>query len=102
MLPPSVSYVAFFAFFKQNVVLWKTINAAVSLQTLRPLRRAILTSGVVLTHVNTRPHNTVASQQLLEQFKWDVSDHLTYSSDLATNDFHLFPELRNWLGGQSF
>ncbi|GBM77128.1 hypothetical protein AVEN_114438-1 [Araneus ventricosus] len=48
---------------------WKTINAAVSCQTLRQLQRAIMTSGVVLTRGNVLPHSAVATQQLLEQFK---------------------------------
>ncbi|GBN35369.1 hypothetical protein AVEN_225765-1 [Araneus ventricosus] len=84
------------------VGLWKTINAAVSCPTLRRLRRAIPTSGVVLTHENSHPHNVVETQQLLEQLKWEVSDHPAYSPDLVTSDSHLFPELDNWLGGQSF
>ncbi|GBL95933.1 hypothetical protein AVEN_227157-1 [Araneus ventricosus] len=96
---PSASCVGLFAFFKQKVGLWKTINAVVFCQTLRRLRRTILTSGVVLIHDNARPHSAVVTQRLLEQFKWDVSDH-PYSPDLATSDFHLFPELKNWLGGQ--
>ncbi|GBM87562.1 hypothetical protein AVEN_211816-1, partial [Araneus ventricosus] len=62
--------------------------------TLRRLRRGILTSGVVLIHDNDRPHNAVVTQQLLEQFKWDVLDHPKYSPDLATSDFHLFPKLK--------
>ncbi|GBN54584.1 Histone-lysine N-methyltransferase SETMAR, partial [Araneus ventricosus] len=66
------------------------------------LGRVILISGVVLIHDNTRPHSTVVTLQLLEQLKWEVSDHLAYSPDLAKSDFHLFPELKNWLGGQSF
>ncbi|GBL86554.1 hypothetical protein AVEN_194811-1 [Araneus ventricosus] len=82
--------------------LWKTINAAVSCQTLRQVRRTILTSGVVLIRDNINPHSTVVTQQLLQQFKWDVSDHPGYSPNLATGDFHVFPELQNWLGGQSF
>ncbi|GBN54993.1 hypothetical protein AVEN_215495-1 [Araneus ventricosus] len=102
MLPPSASCVVLFAFFKQKVGLWKTINAAVSCQTLRRLRRAILISGVVLIHDNALPHNIVVTQQLLEQFKRDVSDHPAYGPDLATSDFHLFPELKNCLGDQSF
>ncbi|GBM19690.1 hypothetical protein AVEN_199858-1 [Araneus ventricosus] len=39
-------------------------------QTLRRLRKFILTSGVVLIHDNARPHSAVVTQQLLEQFKW--------------------------------
>ncbi|GBM69012.1 hypothetical protein AVEN_69666-1 [Araneus ventricosus] len=55
-----------------------------------------------LIHDNTRPHSAVLIQQLLEQFKRDVSDHPAYVPDLATSDFHLFPELKNCLGGQGF
>ncbi|GBO10529.1 hypothetical protein AVEN_247041-1 [Araneus ventricosus] len=65
-------------------------------QTLQCLQRAILISGVVLIHDNARPHNAVVTQQLLEQFKWDLSVHPAYSPDLMTSDFHLFPELKNW------
>ncbi|GBN34175.1 hypothetical protein AVEN_75105-1 [Araneus ventricosus] len=66
------------------------------------MRRAILTSGDVFIRDNTRPHSAVVTQQLLLQFKWDASDLPTYSPDLATSDFHIFPESKNWLGGQSF
>ncbi|GBL81058.1 hypothetical protein AVEN_83134-1 [Araneus ventricosus] len=31
-----------------------------------------------------------------------MSDDPANSSDLATSDFHLFSELKNWLGVQSF
>ncbi|GBL72915.1 hypothetical protein AVEN_211864-1, partial [Araneus ventricosus] len=37
--------------------------------TLRRLRRAILTSGVVLIHNSARPHSDVVTQKLLQQFK---------------------------------
>ncbi|GBN58223.1 hypothetical protein AVEN_102152-1, partial [Araneus ventricosus] len=86
----------------QEVGLRKTIDAAVSCQSLRRLRIAILTPGIFLTHDNARPHNAVVTQLLLEQFKWNVSDHLPYSPDLARSDFRLFPDFKNWLGGQSF
>ncbi|GBM66673.1 hypothetical protein AVEN_258627-1 [Araneus ventricosus] len=102
MLPPSASCVVLFASFKQKAGLWKTINAAVSCQTLRRPAKSCSTSGVVLIHDNARPHSAVVTQQLLEQFKWDISDHTTCSPDLATSDFPLFPELKNWLGDQSF
>ncbi|GBM21699.1 hypothetical protein AVEN_248520-1 [Araneus ventricosus] len=101
MLPPSVSCVVLFAFFKQKVDLWKTFNAAVSCQSIRRLRRAILTSGDVPINDNALPHKPVVTQQLLEQYKWDASDHPAYGPDKAASDFHLFPELKNWLGSQS-
>ncbi|GBN75282.1 hypothetical protein AVEN_141478-1 [Araneus ventricosus] len=57
------------------------------------MRRALPTSGDVLIRDNTRPHSAVVTQQVLAQFKWEASDHPAYSPDLATSDFHLFPEL---------
>ncbi|GBO28448.1 hypothetical protein AVEN_119765-1 [Araneus ventricosus] len=44
----------------------------------------------------------VVTLQSLDKFKQDVSDHPLYSPDLASSDFHFFPELKNWLGGQNF
>ncbi|GBO29775.1 hypothetical protein AVEN_130956-1 [Araneus ventricosus] len=79
----------------KRVVVWKTVNAAVSCQTLRRLQRAILIFGVVLNHDNARTHTDVVTQQFLKKFKRDVSDQPAYSPDLATSDFHLFPELKN-------
>ncbi|XP_071448089.1 histone-lysine N-methyltransferase SETMAR-like [Hetaerina americana] len=88
-----------------------TINAAVYCETIRPLlraiqnkRRGILTSGItVLIHYNARPHSAGATQRLLEeQFQQDMFDHPPYSPDLVPSDFHLFPELKKWLGGQRF
>jgi histone-lysine N-methyltransferase SETMAR len=86
-----------------------TINADVYCQTLRRLRRAIqnkrrgmLSSGVVLIHDNARPHTAAVTRELLAQFQWDVFDHPPYSPDLAPSDFHLFLELKTWLGGQRF
>ncbi|GBN31836.1 hypothetical protein AVEN_88678-1 [Araneus ventricosus] len=49
-----------------------------------------------------QPSQAVITQELLKQFKLDVSDHPAYRPDLATSDFHLFPELTNWLRGQTF
>ena len=42
------------------------------------------------------------TQQLLQTFYWEIFDHPPYSRDLAPSDFHLFPELKKWLGGQRF
>ncbi|GBN45803.1 hypothetical protein AVEN_77494-1 [Araneus ventricosus] len=83
----------FFAFCEAEGVFVENDQCGCFCQTLR---RAIPTSGVILIHDNVHPHSAVVTQQLLEQFKWDVSDHPAYSPD-----FHLFHELKNWLGGQS-
>ncbi|GBM66264.1 hypothetical protein AVEN_35542-1 [Araneus ventricosus] len=99
MLSPSASCVALFAFFMQKI---GNDQCSCFLPNLTTTAKAILISVVVFIHDNVRPHSAVVTQQLLQQFKWVVSDHPAYSPDLATSDFHLLPEVKNWLGGQSF
>jgi len=86
-----------------------TINADANCETVRKLRRAIqnkrhgmLSSGIVLLHDNVRPHTAARTAQLLQQFCWEVFDHLPYSPDLAPSDYHLFMYLKKWLASQSF
>lgn len=86
-----------------------TINAAAYCETLQRLRRAIqnkrrgmLTAGIVLLHDNARPHTAAVTSNLLHKFRWDIFDHPPYSPDLAPSDFHLFPQLKKWLGGKHF
>jgi hypothetical protein len=47
-------------------------------KAIRNKRRGMLKSGVVL-HDNARPHTA----PLLEHFNWELSDHTSYSPDLA-------------------
>ncbi|GBM41101.1 hypothetical protein AVEN_63296-1 [Araneus ventricosus] len=77
------------------------IKVSVFWQTLRRLLRAILTSEVFLIHDNARSHSAVVTQHFLEQFKWEMYVG-TYNPDLGNSDFHPFPELKNWVVGQSF
>uniref|UniRef100_A0A1B6H603 Mos1 transposase HTH domain-containing protein n=1 Tax=Homalodisca liturata TaxID=320908 RepID=A0A1B6H603_9HEMI len=86
-----------------------TITKESYCETLHRLRRAIqnkrrgmLSSGVVLIHDNARPHSANVTKQLLQKFKWEVFDHPPYSPDLAPSDYHLFREMKAWLGGRRF
>ncbi|KAJ0173665.1 hypothetical protein K1T71_010814 [Dendrolimus kikuchii] len=54
--------------------------------------------GVVFHHDNARPHTSLATQQKLREFGWEVLMHPPYSPDLAPSDFHLFSSLQNSLG----
>ncbi|KAJ0183521.1 hypothetical protein K1T71_001497 [Dendrolimus kikuchii] len=54
--------------------------------------------GVVFHHDNARPHTSLATQQKLREFGWEVLMHPPYSPDLAPSDFHLFRSLQNSLG----
>jgi histone-lysine N-methyltransferase SETMAR len=97
----------------QNVLLVEfmprgaTINAESYCATLRRLRyaiqnrrRGILLSGVMLLHDNARPHAAARMQAMLQEFGWEVFEHPAYSPDLAPSDFHLFPKLKEFLGGK--
>ena len=62
----------------------------------------MLTSGIVLIHVNACPHSARATQRLLQQFQWDIFEYPPHSPNLESSDFHHFLELKHWLGGQRF
>ena len=40
--------------------------------------------------------------ETLRKLKWDVLYHPPYSPDLAQSDFHLFGNLKEFLGGKKF
>ncbi|GBM09283.1 hypothetical protein AVEN_129823-1, partial [Araneus ventricosus] len=62
----------------------------------------MLSGGIVLLHDNARPHTAAATQELLDQFGWEIFGHPPYSPDLAPSDFHLFLKLKEFLGGKRF
>ncbi|GBM97303.1 hypothetical protein AVEN_181155-1 [Araneus ventricosus] len=62
----------------------------------------MLSGGIVLLHDNARPHTAAATQELLDQFGWEIFDYPPYSPDLAPSDFHLFLKLKKFLGGERF
>jgi hypothetical protein len=69
--------------------------------SIKSKRRGMLISGVVLLHVNARPHTAARTRALLDHFNWELFDHPLYSPDLsAPSDFHLLTYLKNWLGSQ--
>jgi histone-lysine N-methyltransferase SETMAR len=51
---------------------------------------------------NALPHAAATTQAMLQEFGWEVSEHPAYSPNLAPSDFHLFPKLKEFLGGRSF
>jgi len=86
-----------------------TINSNRYCDTLRKLGRAIqnrrrrrLSSGVRLLHENARPHVSNQTQELQTDFGWTILPHSPYSPDLAPSDYHLFPKLKEHLGGMHF
>jgi histone-lysine N-methyltransferase SETMAR len=53
-------------------------------------------------HDNARPHAAARTQAKLQEFGWEVFEHPAYSPDLGPSDFHLFPKLKEFLGGRRF
>ena len=69
---------------------------------IRRKRPGLLTRGVLLLHDNTRPHTTRLTQEKINQLRWEVMEHPSYSPDLAPSDYHLFGPLKTHLGGRHF
>lgn len=87
----------------------ETINSAAYCETLQRLKRAIqnkrrgmLSAKVFLIHDNARPHASARTQEELQRLKWEIFGHPPYSPDLAPSDYHLFPKLKEFLGGKQF
>ena len=62
----------------------------------------MLSRGMCLLHDNAWPHSAHVTTVLLEKFKWDILDHLSYSPDLTPSNFHLFLHLKKHLAGKKF
>ena len=46
------------------------------------------------------PHTARRATHLLQEFGWEVFNHVPYSPDLAPSDFYLFLHLKKFLSGQ--
>ena len=57
---------------------------------------------IIFHQDNARPHVSLMTRQNLLQLGWAVLIHLSYSSDIAPSDFHLFQSLQNSLNGKNF
>ncbi|GBM95936.1 Histone-lysine N-methyltransferase SETMAR [Araneus ventricosus] len=62
----------------------------------------MLSVGIVLLHDNALPHTDAATQELLDQFGWEIFDRPPYSPDLAPSDLHLSLKVKEFLGGKRF
>jgi histone-lysine N-methyltransferase SETMAR len=62
----------------------------------------MLSQGVVMFHDNAHPHTVAATQDLISTFGWEQFDHPPYSLDLVPSGFHVFLQLKTFLGGRQF
>ncbi|GBP67182.1 PiggyBac transposable element-derived protein 3 [Eumeta japonica] len=57
---------------------------------------------IILHHDYGSYHTSAETVSFLEGQKIELTDHPPYSPDLASNDFYLFPSVKNKLRGQRF
>jgi hypothetical protein len=61
----------------------------------------MLTKGVLLQD-NARPHTAAHTNALIKLINWQIFDHPSYRPDLVPSDYHLFTNMKVWLGTQRF
>ncbi|GBO24749.1 hypothetical protein AVEN_268666-1 [Araneus ventricosus] len=62
----------------------------------------VLSDGAILLHDNATPHSVSVTQQLIDCFGWEQTNHPPYSPDLVPSDICLFLNLKRFLSGQRF
>jgi len=65
-------------------------------------RPGLLSAKVTLLHDNASCHRSKVTLAKLASFKWELFPHPANSPDLAPSDYHLFPKLKEFLGGKRF
>jgi len=84
-----------------------TVNSDRYCATLRSLKQRIRRirperNTFLLQHDNARPHCSAQTQDAMTSLKFTVVSHPSYSPDLASSNFWLFPKLKDTLKGQHF
>jgi len=69
---------------------------------LKEKHRGKFTKGVLFLHDNAPSHRALATQKKLAYLGFQFVDHQTYSPDLASSEYHLFPGLKKQLKGRHF
>lgn len=65
-------------------------------------RPGMLPNGVIHLHESVRPLTANAVKTTLQQFGWETLQHLTYSLDLSSYDFHVFGPLKQAIRGHRY
>jgi len=60
------------------------------------------TKGVLFLHDNAPAHRALATQKKLAYLGFQCLDHPSYSPDLASSEYHMFPGLKKQLKGHYF
>jgi len=84
----------------------QTITAALYVQTLHKLRRALRDKrpgqNIIILHDNSRPHAARLTSEAIAKMGWDVLPHPSYSPDLAPFNHHLLGFVKDQLRRQRY
>lgn len=69
-------------------------NARTAIKNKRP---GMIMDGVILLYDNTRPYITNIITSQIVRIRWEVLEHIPYSSNLSPCDFHVFGPLKQTL-----
>jgi len=69
---------------------------------LKETRRGKVTKGVLFLHDNAPAHRALATQKKLAYFGFQCLGHPSYSSYLASSDYHLYPGLKKTIESSLF
>jgi histone-lysine N-methyltransferase SETMAR len=83
-----------------------TINSESYTESLNNLKKRFKRvrneNHAILQHDNATPHTSARTREATERLGFSLLPHPPYSPNLALNDFHLFPKLKEHLWGQHF
>ncbi|KAA5582499.1 hypothetical protein F3H14_37350, partial [Pseudomonas aeruginosa] len=71
-------------------------------QCIQQKRPGLAKKKNIFHQYNARVHTCVKAMAKINELKYDLLSHPPYSPDIAPSDFHLFPKLKSFLGGQKF
>jgi len=69
---------------------------------LKEKHRGKVTKGVLFLHDSAPSHRALATQKKLAYLSFHCLDHPSYSPDLASSDYHLFPGRKKQLKSRHF
>lgn len=71
-------------------------------EKIREKRPGLARKKIIFHQDNARPHTSIVAMAKIHELRYDLLHHPPYSPDLAPSDYHLFPKLKIFLGGQRF
>ena len=69
---------------------------------IKPKRRGLLSTGVLLQHDNVRPHTACSTVATVQDLSFECLPHPPYSPEIAPSDFHVFGPFKVAMGSKPF